>query len=257
MTNLQTIKEKIEQAYDLKHASTGVYRKWQDDYRAEVNKISKNRNLTDSGKFKLKELLAERKTVELMKLSKSQHDQYRSILSEAQKEARKVADSKPAAVDKAIAERFDKKFGEIKTAVMLASPEKAVKILNDFVEGTEDPALVDKVRAEFSSIIAPIVGQAKQEDKNKLIDLFEHTQRKAKGAEVMEAEQLMEQAEGMSNAKFFSLAVMDRVIEVHAEAQKYLNNPDAFFEEYPGTEKINTKMRTEEEVILEAASEVD
>lgn len=257
MKNLQSIKEKIEQAYDLKHASTGVYRKWQDEYRVEVNKISKNRNLTDSGKFKLKELLSERKTVELMKLSKSQQDQYRSLLSEAQKEARKVADSKPAAVDKAIAERFDKAFGELKTAVMLATPEKAIKILNDFVEGTEEPALVDRIRSEFSSIIAPVVGQSKQEDKNKLIDLFEHTQRKAKGAEVMEAEQLMEQAEGMSGQKFFSLAVMERVIEVHPEAKKYLNSPDAFFEEYPGTEKINTKMRTEEEVILESASEID
>lgn len=257
MTKLQSIKDKIVQAYDLKHASTGVYRRWQDEYRAEVNKISNNRNLTDSGKFKLKELLAERKTVELMKLSKTQQDQYRSLLSEAQKEARKVADSKPAAVDKAIAERFDKSFGELKTAVMLATPEKAVKILNAFVEGTEEPVLIDKVRAEFSSIIAPVIGQAKPEDKNKLIDLFEHTQRKAKGAEVIEAEQLMEQAEGMSGQKFFSLAVMERVIEVHAEAKKYLNDPDAFFEEYPGTEKINTKMRTEEEVILEAASEVD
>lgn len=192
-----------------------------------------------------------------MKISKSQQDQYRSLLSEAQKEARKVADSKPAAVDKAIEERFEKAFGELKTAVMLASPEKAVKILNDFVEGTEEPALVDKVRAEFSTIIAPVIGQVKQEDKNKLIDLFEHTQLKAKGEEVIEAEELMEQAEGMSGQKFFGLAVMERVLEVHAEAQKYLNTPDAFFEEYPGTEKINTKMRTEEEVMLEAASEVD
>ncbi|MBK5500930.1 hypothetical protein [Peribacillus sp. TH14] len=257
MTNLQAIKDKIEQAYDLKQASTGVYRRWQDEYRAEVSKISRNRNLTDSGKFKLKELLAERKTVELMKLSKSQQDEYRSLLIEAQKEARKVADSKPAAADKAVAERFDKSFGELKTAVMLATPEKAVKILNDFVEGTEEPALVDKIRAEFSSIIAPVVGQAKQEDKNKLIDLFEHTQRKAKGAEVMEAEQLMEQAEGMSGQKFFGLAVMERVIEVHAEAKKYLNDPDAFFEEYPGTERINTTMRTEEEVMLESASEIE
>ncbi|MEF2096422.1 hypothetical protein V3595_17300 [Bacillus sp. CFBP9009] len=257
MTNLQSIREKIEQAYDLKHASTGVYRKWQDEYRVEVNKISKNRNLTDSGKFKLKELLAERKTVELMKISKVQQDQYRSLLSEAQKEARKVADSKPDVVDKAIAERFDKSFCELKTAVMLATPEKAVKILNDFVEGTEELALVDKVRAEFSSIIAPVVGQAKQEDKNKLVDLFEHTQRKAKGEEVIEAEQLMERAQGMSGEKFFGLAVMERVIEVHAEAKKYLNDPDAFFEEYPGTERLNTAMRTEEEVILESASEVD
>ncbi|MFD6439374.1 hypothetical protein ACFWDG_06080 [Peribacillus sp. NPDC060186] len=256
MTKLQSIKDKIEQAYDLKQASTGVYRRWQDEYRAEVSKISRNRNLTDSGKFKLKELLAERKTVELMKISKKQQDEYRSLLGEARKEARKVADSKLAEVDKAIAERFDKSFGELKTEVMLATPEKAIKILNDFVEGTEEPALVDKVRAEFSSIIAPVVGQAKQEDKNKLIDLFEHTQRKAKGPEVIEAEQLMERAEGMSGEKFFGLAVMERVIEVHAEAKKYLNDPDAFFEEYPGTEKINTKMRTEEEVILESVSEI-
>ncbi|KRF63381.1 hypothetical protein ASG99_04440 [Bacillus sp. Soil768D1] len=256
MTNLQSIKEKIEQAHDLKHASTGVYRRWQDEYRVEVSKISRNRNLTDSGKFKLKELLAERKTVELMKMSKSQQDEYRSILGEAHKEARKVADSKPAAVDKAIAERFDKSFGELKTAVMLATPEKAIKILNDFVGKTEEPALVDKIRAEFASIIVPVVVQAKQEDKNKLIDLFEHTQRKAKGEEVIEAEQLMEQAQELSNVKFFNLAVMESVLEVHAEAQKYLNTPDAFFEEYPGTEKINTKMRTEEEVILESVSEI-
>ena len=258
MTKLQSVKDKIEQAYELKQASTGVYRRWQDGYRLEVNKISLNRNLTDSGKFKLKELLSERKTVELMKMSKSQQDEYRNLLSEAYKEADKVANSKPAPADKEKEEKFDKAFGELKTEILLAtSPARAISILKDFVEATEEPVLVDRIRAEFSTIIAPVIGQAELEEKNKLTDLFLQTQRKAKGEEVIEAEQLMERAEGMSGDKFFGLSVMERVGEIHQEAAKYLNSPDAFFEEYPGTETINTSMRTEEEVILESVSEIN
>lgn len=256
MSNLQTIKEKIEHAYDLKHASTGVYRRWQDEYRLEVAKISKNRDLTDSGKLKLKELLSERKTVELMKLSKKQQDEYRRVLDVAYKEADRVANAKPAAVDPVKVERFDKAFGELKTAMMLATPAKAISILKDFVEATEEAALVDKIRAEFSSIIAPVIGQAKPDEKHKLTELFEHTQRKSKGAEALEAEQLREQAESMSKAKFFNLAVTESVLEVHAEAQKYINTPETFFETYPETEKMNTSLRTQEEVVLEAASEI-
>ncbi|MED3911210.1 hypothetical protein P4597_18935 [Peribacillus simplex] len=191
-------------------------------------------------------------------MSKIQQDEYRSLLGEAYKEADKVANSKPAPADKDKVEKFDKAFGELKTEIMLAtSPARAISILSDFVEATEEPVLVDRIRAEFSTIIAPVIGQAELEEKNKLTDLFLETQRKAKGEEIIEAEQLMERAEGMSGDRFFGLAVMERVSEIHEEAAKYINNPDAFFEEYPGTERINTAMRTEEEVILEAASEVD
>jgi len=228
MTNLQTIKDKIEQAHDFKNAATGVYRKWQDGYYAEVNKIRGNRNLTDKGKFKLKEKMSERKAVELMQLAKWQINEYKSQLDVAYKEADRIANTKPKAADPVKAERFEKSLGEVKAVVMMASPDKVIKILQEFVDATEEPALVDRIRAEFAAVIAPVIGQAKPEQKDSLTGLFEHTQRKAKGAEVLEAEQLRDTAQAMRDSKFFGLSVIDCAKEVHPEAQKYLNNPDAF-----------------------------
>jgi len=257
MTNLQTIKDKIEQAHDFKQAATGVYRKWQDGYRAEVKKISDNRNLTDVGKLKLKESLSERKTVEPMQLSKKQQAEYRAILDVAYKEASKVANTKPAAVDPVKAEQFAKTFGEVRTSILLASPDKAIKILQEFIDATEEAGLVDRIRSEFAAVVAPIIAQANQVQKDSLTDMFQQTRIKAKGEEVIEAEQLMETAKAMSDSKFFGLHVIDSVKEVHLEAQKYLNNPTAFFEEYPGTEMMNTTLRSQEEVMLEAESEIN
>jgi len=256
MTNLQSIKEKIEMAYDFKTAATGTYRKWQDGYRAEVKKISDNRNLTDVGKLKLKESLSERKTVELMQLSKKQQAEYRAILDAAYLEASKIANSKPATVDPVKADRFDRSFGEVRTSILLANPDKAIKILREFIDATEEPALVDRIRSEFAAVVAPVIAQANQVQKDSLTDMFQQTRIKAKGAEVIEAEQLMETSKAMSDSKFFGLHVIESVKEVHPEAQKYLNNPAAFFEEYPGTESMNTSLRSQEEVMLEAESEI-
>lgn len=251
MANVQSIKEKIDKAHELQNASTGVYRKWKETYNAEVSKIRSNRNLTEEGKFKLKERMTERKTVELMQLSKKQIEEYRKILSEAYKEADRIANAKPKTADPVKAERFEKSFGEVKISILLASPEKAIKILQEFVDATDEPALVDRIRAEFAAVVAPVIAQAKPEQKHKLNDLFDFTRYKAKGPEVIEAEQLMQTAEALRNSRFYELAVGDSVLEVHKEAQRYLNQPDEFFEKYPGTETLNTSLRSQEEVIAE------
>lgn len=251
MANLDAIKEKLGQAHEIQHASTGVYRQWRDKYNEEVSKISANRDLSADGKYKMKELLKKRKTVELMKLSRQQIDEYRKVLSEASKEADKIANAKPAEVDPVKAERFEKSFGELKTAVMLATPEKAISILNEFIDATDEPALVDRIRAEFAAVVAPVIAQARPEQKQNLNDLFEHTRRKAKGPEAIEAEQLKATAEAMQNSGFFGLSVIKAVMEISKEASDYVNKPETFFEKYPEAEKMNTALRSQEEVITE------
>lgn len=255
-TNLQIIKEAINDARGIKEDATGVYRKWRDSYQQEIGKIHSNRNLTDEGKRNLREKMSQRKTVELMQISKRQLLAYNSLLDVAHKEADRIANAKPKAADPVKAERFDKSFGEVKTAVMLASPDKAIKILREFIEATDEPALIDRVRAEFAAVVAPVIAQAKPEQKHVLTDLFEHTRRKAKGEEALEAEQLVQTAEALKESRFYSPIVLDNAGQIHREIPKYLGNPDAFFEEFEGTERMNTSLRSQEEVIAEIDGEI-
>lgn len=256
MTNLNGIKETIEKAWEVKNGATGVYRAFREAASEEEVKVTGNKHLSQEGREAMLGKLRERKTVEAMKLAQSQIGLYNKYLDDARKEADKIAYAKLPAVDPVKEQRFDKAFAELKTQIMLASPEKAAQLLKEFVDATEDQALVDKIRADFASTIQPVIGTADHKIKASLTDLFEHTKFKARGAESVEASRLIEQIDSMRHGRFFPQIVEDNARSLGKQAAMYINRPDEYFAVFPEHEKMKTDMRTMEEVLLEASYEV-
>jgi len=256
MTKLNEIKSIIDKAWSVKNDATGVYRAFKESVDAETAKITSSNKLTEEGKEVMLEKLKERKTVEALKLSKSQIDLYNDYLNQARKEADKVAFAKLTPTDKVKEERFDKQFAELKTKVMLSTPETGAKLLKEFVEATDDQYLVDKIRNDFADTVQPIIGTADFKVKANLSDLFEHTKYKARGAESVEAERLIDQIDGMKNSRFFGKIVEDNAKSLGKQAAMYINRPDEYFEANPDHMKMKTEMKTFEESILETEYEV-
>lgn len=242
------IKELIDKAHTTRNEATGVYRAWRQKYDEEAGKIRASRELTPEGKDKMLAALNKRKEIEVMKLADSQVSLYRKFLDDAYKAADKIAYAKLPEVDAQKAERWEKQFGELKTQVLLANPQKALQMISDFVAATDEQALVDRVRHEYSQIIA----QADAPTRYKFSDLFEETKTKALGPEAVEALRVMESAEGLRNGRFWSGIVGDNVGAVSQTAQHHLENPESYFAENPGAANVNTTLRSMEESLLSA-----
>ncbi|OLN23717.1 hypothetical protein BTO30_02980 [Domibacillus antri] len=151
------IKELINKAHATRDEATGIYRAWRQKYDQEAGKIRSSRELTQEGQDKLIAALNKRKEIEVMKLAESQVSLYRKYLDDAYKAADKIAYAPLPKVDEEKAARWEKSFGELKTQVMLSDPKKALQMISDFVTNTDEQALVDRVRHEFSSLIAPVI----------------------------------------------------------------------------------------------------
>lgn len=249
------IKELIDKAHTTRSEATGVYRAWRQKYDEEAGKIRASRELTPEGKEKMIAALNKRKEVEVLKLADSQVGLYRKYLDDAYKAADKIAYAKLPGVDAQKAERWEKQYGEMKTQVMLANPQKALQMISDFVAATDEQALVDRVRHEYSQIIAPVIGQADAPTRYKFSDLFEETKTKALGPEAVEALRVMESAEGMRNGRFWSGIVADNVGAVIPTAQRHLENPEAYFAANPAAANVDTTLRSMEESLLSAEYE--
>jgi hypothetical protein len=103
---LAAIKEKFDQVIDAHGKSTSVYGDWKRSYDAEVQKINQNNNLTATGRILMKEKMTERKTAELMQLSKKKFNEREALLNEIRKEADKIAYANLPPVD-AVARTFE------------------------------------------------------------------------------------------------------------------------------------------------------
>ena len=255
MTKIKEIRDIINQAWNVKHGATGLYRSFKESVDNEASRITNSDKFTPAGKQALIGKLKERKTAEVMQLAKSQIDLYSEYLNKARKEADKVAYAKLTPVDKVKEERFDKKFNELKTQIMLAEPEVGAELLKEFVNATDEEYLVDKIRAEFSSTIAPIIGNADSELRTSLNKLFENTKRKARGAEALEAEKLIEHIEDMKQSRFFDLIVEENAKSLGKQASMYINRPDEYFAANPEHANMKTEMKSMDEVLLEAEHE--
>lgn len=249
------IKELIDKAHATRNEATGIYRAWRQKYDQETGKIRSSRELTPEGQGKMITALNKRKEIEVMKLADAQVGLYRKYLDDAYKAADKIAYAKLPEVDAEKAERWEKSFGELKTAVILADPKKAHQMISEFVAATDEQALVDRVRHEFSTIIAPVIGQADAPTRYKFSDLFEETKVKARGPEGSEALRVMESAEGLRNGRFWSGIVADNIGAVLPTAQRHLENPEAYFAANPGAANVNTTLRSMEESLLSAEYE--
>jgi hypothetical protein len=250
MKNIEQIRELTNKAHELKNGSTGLYRSFQEKYRAKRSEINANRDYTPSGKVKLVEALQKRQTTDLMKLARSQHSLYLDYLKQAKKHAEELVHAKAPAVDPVVQDRFDKRLREFKTELMLTNPQRGAQLLKDFVRSVDDQALAAQVKDKFAEIISPILNDS---NKPEIAGLFDDVKSRAQNPETVEAQGLVDFADSMIQSKFFDQLVEEAAGNDLGDAAKmFLNQSDAYFEIYPEEEeKAQSDLKTVEDVMLE------
>lgn len=249
MKNIEQIRELTNKAHELKNGSTGLYRSFQEKYRAKRSEINANRDYTPSGKVKLIEALQKKQTTDLMKLARSQHSLYLDYLKQAKKHAEELVHAKAPAVDPVVQDRFDKRLREFKTELMLTNPQRGAQLLKDFVRSVDDQALAAQVKDQFAEIIAPILNDS---NKPEIAGLFADVKSRAQNPETAEAQNLADFSESMMQSKFFDQLVEEKAGEDLGDAARmFINQSDAYFEIYPEEEKAQSDLKTTEDVMLE------
>jgi hypothetical protein len=250
--SIEQIRELTNKAHELRNGSTGLYRSFQEEFRAKRSDINANRDYTASGKVKLIEALQKKQTTKLLQLARSQHSQYRDLLKQAKKDAEDLIHSRAPKVDAEVQERFDKRLREFKTELMLTNPQRGTQLLKDFVRSVEDQALAAQVKDQFSEIIQPILNDSSKPEISKL---FEDVKSRAQNPETAEAQNLADFSESMMQSKFFDQLVEDRAGGDLGDAAKmFLNRSDEYFELYPEDDKSQSDLKTIDDVMLEESA---
>ncbi|MEG9297022.1 hypothetical protein V6B33_11200 [Mangrovibacillus sp. Mu-81] len=247
--SIEQIRELTNKAHELKNGSTGLYRSFQEEFRAKRSDISANRDYTASGKVKLIEALQKKQTTKLLQLARSQHSQYRDLLKQAKKDAEDLIHNKAPKVDAEVQERFDKRLREFKTELMLTNPQRGTQLLKDFVRSVEDQALAAQVKDQFAEIIQPILNDSSKPEISKL---FEDVKSRAQNPETVEAQNLADFADSMARSKFFDQLVEERAGGDLGDAAKmFLNRSEEYFELYKEEDKPQSDLKTTDEILLE------
>lgn len=258
MSKIKQIRDLVEKSHQLQQQSTGDYRIFQDRYYQERNKINDNRDYSPEGKIKLKESLKKRTTVEVLQTSREYRQLYDGYLKEARKQALDLIYAKTPKVDAEVLDRFSRDYKELKTAIILSSPQKGKDLLEGFLNGINEPGLVEIVKEEFAEVIHPIINGVQGTDAAKyrrdLMGTFENLKVRSMDPEALDAMRVVEYADAALKGKFFNLAIENAVGDnIGAEAKKYLHSPDEYFAIYPDDDKpiTNTGLKTVEQIIEE------
>lgn len=227
------IEEKLMQAYNFNNGSTANFVKFLREYREEAEKIKVDRYLTSEGKAEMILTLKDVKTFELMNETLLHKAKYEMIVNAVLKEAEEVANEPFPAVDQVRADQFEKELSDLKTSVLLSTNvERSLDEVVKFVDATKENSLLDRVRGEFASLVAPIIGSLPLEKRELLNSLFADVKDKALGPDRIEALKLIEQAKVALNAPTYELTVQNAVQELGMNATKYLNDPQAYINNY-------------------------
>jgi ribosomal protein L7/L12 len=260
MKTIEQIRELVDKARKVQNDSIGLYRSFQDTYKQEQAKIMQNNDYTREGKQKLIASLQKRKTIELLKLARSQRNLFDSYLKEAKQAAESIIYAKTPKVDPEKEERFNKRLQEVKTEIMLSNPKTGKEILAKFLETIDEQAFAAKIKDDFVNIIQPILANAGQEAgkyRYELLQIFEETKTRSMHPEAKEAMQIVEYVDAAMNGSFFIPLVEEKVKEHFGEtAAKYINKPDEYFEEHPEDDKPLTNLRTTEEILEEEEAKI-
>lgn len=257
LSKLLKIRDLIEKSREIKQNSTKLYREFQEQFLKEKRKIELNSDYTAEGKDRLIKSLKKKKSRELLQISKNQRDLYMGNLNKAKELAEEVAFAKLPAVDQKKMERFDKSLSELKTEILLSTnPESAKVKLKKFIKSIDEYSLADKLKANFTELISPVIEQLdskqKAQFKKDFQNMFDDVRKRSMTDEALETIELMDISNNLSQAKIFNQLVTQKAGENFGnEIASYINRPNDYFDRYPEDLEPISDTRTVEEIIEE------
>lgn len=262
MKTLKEIRELLDKAHQLRNDSTGTYRKFQDEFLQAKREIENSKDYTTDGKRKLIESLQRRKTVELLQGARNMRNEFAKHLTEAKQAADAIAFAKAPKVDPVKAERFEKRLAEVKTEILLSNAKRGKEKLTDFLNSIDEQQFAETVKAEFGTLIQPILEGAGNDGakyRHELLETFEAVKEQAMHPEAKEAMDIVQFADSMIEGRFFIPLVEEKAQEHFSkEAGFFINRPDDFFAAYPDEDgrPIPPNMKTVEQIIEEEEAKV-
>jgi hypothetical protein len=253
---IEKVRDLVTKAQQLQDDTTRAYRLFQDDFKKKQSEIKLNEEYSTKGKEKLVESLKNRSTIEFLKGARQQQTAFKGYLKDAKKEAEAIIHAKSPTVDAEKMDRFNKRFKEVKTEILLASsPRRGKEILQEFLGSIDEQGLAVVVKEEFGDLIQPILSSAGADAakfKHDLAKSFEDLKARSMDQEALEAIKLAEYAEASLNTKFYSPLVEQNVQQNLGKlAHMYMYNPDEYFETFPDDDKPVSRFRTVEEIMEE------
>jgi hypothetical protein len=253
---IEKVRDLVTKAQQLQDDTTRAYRLFQDDFKKKQSEIKLNEEYSTKGKEKLVESLKNRSTIEFLKGARQQQTAFKGYLKDAKKEAEAIIHAKSPTVDAEKMDRFNKRFKEVKTEILLASsPRRGKEILQEFLGSIDEQGLAVVVKEEFGDLIQPIISGAGNDAvkfKHDLAKSFEDLKARSMDQEALEAIKLAEYAEASLNTKFYSPLVEQNVQQNLGKlAHMYMYNPDEYFETFPDDDKPVSRFRTVEEIMEE------
>lgn len=241
MKTIEEIREAYQKAEETRRAATTEFRKFMDGYNEERRKISANQDYSAEGRQKQLDKLAEERGREFLGAARDIQAEYKATLKAIKAAANDIYYAKTSQPDPEEMSRFQRDFSEIKTRILLANAEKGKKILQEFLGAIDNPAQADVVKAEFSTLIAPIMQDASASDlphfRRDLQHAFDTVIQRSLPPEAFEAVNLAEQAEAaISSGKYFSLPVVQAAKGLGMAASVYANDPEKYFNKQGGNQ---------------------
>lgn len=234
---LQEIKKNIEAARYYRHSTTGMYRELMDEFRSHKVEISRNKDLSASGKQKATDRIRaiyEVKSMRLFEGLKTLHD---NSANAAKSEAEKLLLSELPAVDKTTQSLFNMRMEELEAKVKFAiSPNQAKEAIEMLAEAADHPALAAQAKAKIMELSSEVIGLTSGKEqqlalKHELGHLYDNVAARAMPEGAAEAMEAVGIANALLQAGMIKPVVEESIVEISKDAQRYVKDTAAYFEE--------------------------
>jgi hypothetical protein len=248
MKKITEIADLIESAHEIRNTRAAAYRAFQDTYSSGQARIHKsglpriNRNADEI--YERQQLRA------LFRDIQSTTKSYKDVLKQAAAAAEQIAHSSAPRPAQEQIDRFERRLSDVKTEILLSSPETGSKALREFIGSINDPFFAMRVKDEYRELATPILSAAGSQApkyKHELSGSFEQLKESALTPEARQAVELHQAAEDMLQSRIFPMIVQDRISQTFGwRIAAFINDPDALFSSQE-FEQDENKIKAEEQ----------
>ncbi|WP_336883844.1 hypothetical protein [Priestia koreensis] len=245
MSNLyQEMKENLDKLHQIRTSITPFTHEARRILREEVQKIESNRDLSSEGQSKQKELLRKDFGKKVLEQAGKLKQEYKEATVKAGVRAEMLLNEGPKKPDQQSLTSFERSFSSLKTELLLeTNADTALRKINEFVGGQNDPYLASQILNDFSHVIQSVLdaaGDAKGKYKISLQDTLEKIRSNATSVEQKEAAEVYE----LMKTEFSKDLFLVNGIEFKAiqsdlgpDIANHLNNPSEYLARLEATEE--------------------
>jgi hypothetical protein len=237
MRKVQTAKELVSKAWELRGSRASFLRGVAEPIRAEIRKITFDSSLSGTGKSDKIKALKEAETKKFMRQIALRKQEYQHHLNKAMKLAKETIEERFVTADDITRGKFQRDFSELKFKIALKGEKEALIELKTFVDKAQDSAYASLIMENFHELAGRFNSS---ESKLGLSRTYEKLKADFTPVEVSDAFEIIEQVDGSINNKMFMLMMPGDNPDLNPDysviselftqdAVDYYQEPEAYF----------------------------